>query len=218
MFRLTRGGPCAHDPLQAAGEGRATAEQEDDNCSSYGSMESEEEEQGFLHIQPDRGTDALYDMLDNMKCSIAGIDAKQNEIVEKIASLEKVVFSMQVDMTWVREDLGVVHEVMEKLTDHVCTLSKTRSEANGVPDQRSPEVSPWGTWKQDAQFNEREEAGIIANTEEAVVHLGDEEPNHIRGGTQAACSIRETQMHDMYSRMHATIASSVDDGGGGGVV
>ena len=84
--------------------------------------------------------------------------------------------SMQKNMMWVREDLGVVNEVMEKLADHVCTLRKTRSEANKVRDQRSLEVSLWGTWKQDVH---REKVGITNNTVEAPVHLCDKEPNHI---------------------------------------
>ena len=188
----------------------AAAEHEDNNCSSYGSMESEEE--GVLGMRQEHVSDALLGRLENIQSSIVGMNAKQSDIVEKLASLEKVVMAMQKDTTWVREDLAVVHEVMEKLCDHVCELSKTRTEPDGVGERRSPDVSPWGTWKDDATMNEREEAGITTNMEEAVLCLGDEEPSHIRGGQEAACSIRETQMHDMYSGMHVNTTTSMDDG------
>ena len=126
--------------------------------------------------------------------------------------------SMREDTTWMKEDLRIVHEVMENLADHVCTLSKPREEPDGVREPRSLEVSAWGTWKDEAHKNANDNGGTTTNTEEAPVRLRDEEPSHVRGGQEAACSIRETQMPDMYPGMHANMTSSIDDGGGGRLV
>jgi hypothetical protein len=48
-------------------------------------------------------------------------------------------------MTWVRGDVSVVHEVVEKLSDYVSMLNNTVAIVEEVPEQRSPEVSAWGT-------------------------------------------------------------------------
>lgn len=109
----------------------------------------------------------------------------------------------------------MVHGVTENLADHVCMLSKQRAEEDAVQPQRSPEVSAWGAWREGGQTNVNDNAGITKTTEEEPVHLRDEEPSHIQTGKEAACSIRETQMYDMYSGMHENNTSSADDWGGG---
>ena len=38
---------------------------------------------------------------------------------------------MQGDMTWVQEDMGVVHEVMEKIAEHVSGFKKIANEEDG---------------------------------------------------------------------------------------
>lgn len=52
--------------------------------------------------------------LEDMQCCIATLDAIQNIIVDKFAALEKLVTCVQEDIMWVRGDLGVVHEILEK--------------------------------------------------------------------------------------------------------
>lgn len=198
--------------MQAAEEGMPTTENEDDKCSSYGTEESEEEV--FLEEEDNNGVDGIVDRMDEMKCNIAGIDATQNAIFDKLASLEKAIMRMQEDTTWVREELRVVHEVTENLADHVCMLSKQRTEEDALQQQRSPEVSAWGTWKDGGHTNVNDIAGITKNTEEAPVQLRDEEPSHIQKGKEAACSIRETKLCDMYSGMQGNITSWADDWGG----
>jgi hypothetical protein len=39
----------------------------------------------------------------------------------------------------------VVHEVVKKLSDYVSILSNTVAVMDGVPEQRFPKVSAWGT-------------------------------------------------------------------------
>ena len=54
---------------------------------------------------------------------------------------------MQGDMTWVREDLGVVHEVMEKIAEHVSGFEKNTNEEDGPREDVDLGGSPWGSWR-----------------------------------------------------------------------
>ena len=55
---------------------------------------------------------------------------------------------MQGDMTWVREDLGVVHEVMEKIAEHMSMMGQNPNDGEGAMEQGPGEESPWGAWRE----------------------------------------------------------------------
>lgn len=115
---------------------------EEDECSSYGTGESEREE--TLDIWANIASNALIEKFEDIKCCISMLDATQNVIVKKLESMEKVVTLVQEDVTWVRGDVGVVHEILEIIAEHVSMLNPTVAEVEGVPEHRSIQVSAWG--------------------------------------------------------------------------
>lgn len=190
----------------------AADREEWEECSSYGTGESEQEVALEKHVNNDGA--AWVDRVEDMQCSIAALDATQNVIVDKLAALEKLVTCVHEDMTWVRGDMLVVHEIVEKLAEYVSTLSNNGTTAEGVPEQRSPSVSPWGTWKDDAHGKAVEGAETTRIAEDEGNHMEDEDHSDMQVGRDADSAIRETQMFDINNSMHGNITSLAEEGDG----
>lgn len=139
-------------------------------CSSYGTYGSEQEV--ALEMQVNIDGDEWMESVESMRCSTAAWDATQNVIVDKLAALEKLVTYVHEDMTWVLSDLGVVHEIVNKLADYVSTLNNTVAVVDGVPKQRSLEVYARGTWKDKAHAKAPERARNNTNCKNERIQLG----------------------------------------------
>ena len=72
--------------------------QEDEECSSYGTGESDEEGEHEFPMQIP--ADAWLEDMQSIKQCMANMEATQTYIVEKLASLEKAVMAAQEDMVW----------------------------------------------------------------------------------------------------------------------
>jgi hypothetical protein len=134
----------AQQALQGAYPQRMTSTYEGEECSSYGTADSEEEH--VLNAKDNGLTDVVSDTLSNINCAIAAMGDAQHDIMQKLDIIEKGIRNMQGDMTWVREDLGVVHEVMEKIAEHVSGFEKNANEDDGPRDDVDLRGSPWGSW------------------------------------------------------------------------
>ena len=185
----------------------------EDDVSSYGTGESDQDAGMAMTTRND--SNGLTERLDDIKRCIAALDSTQNAIVAKLATLEKVVTCVQEDVTLVRADVAVVHEILENLDDHVRMLSRTVATVEGVPAQRPPEVSAWGPWPGNANGKDSPMEERTRSEEEDRVLLGEDEPNHIHGGHDADSAIRETQMFDMNTAIQAEITSLADEDGVG---
>ena len=119
MFCGLHGGGCSECSGHAAG----------DRCSSYCTGESEEEEP--LEIHTNSAGDAWMERLEEIKNCIAMLNATHNTIVSKPASLEKVVIDVQEDVTWMRGDVRVVHEVVEKISRGCKHVTQHRGRCGG---------------------------------------------------------------------------------------
>lgn len=190
---------------------RAPHNSDGEQCSSYGTGESEDEV--VLENPKNIPWDALLHGLDDIKCHLELMDEKQKSTDKTLASLEQVLLAVQEDMTWVREDLGVVHEVMEKIAEHLSTQNNSMGDGDGLRAQGSPEVSAWGTWRQEPPVRRDETTAITENGRGDAV---DEEPSHAYGGDEANSTIRETQMFGTQVGVNATISSLQEEGGLGG--
>ena len=200
--------------LQAQKERSPAVENEDDLLSADGTASSEEEANMEMNVTS--GSEKLVERMDDMKASLEAMQATQNAIATKLASLEKVVLGMQVDTTWVREDLGVVHEVVEKLAEYVADLSKPAAGTEGEQGLSSPSPSPWGPWNELVRAEESERPDTTILVDEERVHLGEEEPSHIQRGGEYLNTIEETQLFDMNVGMDTSIGGLLEGGGGGG--
>ena len=192
----------------------AAAPEEGDQSSSYDSEESEEE--APMGIHPDGAGDMWVERLADIKSCIATMDANQNAIVSQLASLEKVVMAVREDMTWVREDVRVVHEVVEKMADYVSMINNTVVEVEGVQTHRTPEVSPWGKWPVEPRAEEHVILDIPGVAEDDRVDLGHEEPSHINVPRSADSLVFETQMFDGNTSTDGYMESTEEEGAGGG--
>lgn len=132
----------------------AAASPSGEDGSLYTTGDSEEE----LGLPTDaliRG-EPVTESVEDMKSCIATLDASQNVMVRKLGALEKLMMSVQEDITGVRGEVGVVNEILEKLSDYVSLLSNTVAEVDGMPAPRSPAPSAWGGWGNDAHLKDAE--------------------------------------------------------------
>jgi hypothetical protein len=76
-------------PLEVPNIPRALASKEGEQCSSYGTCRSQPEETLEMEVKND--DDTWIESLEYMKCSIASMDATHSVIVDKLATLEKLI-------------------------------------------------------------------------------------------------------------------------------
>lgn len=119
-----------------------TASYEGKEFLSYGTAYSEEER--VLDAKDNGLTDVVSDNLSNINCAIAAMGDAQHDIMQKLDIIEKGIQNMQGDMTWVQEDMGVVHEVMEKIAEHVNGFEKNTNEKDRPREDVDLGGSPWG--------------------------------------------------------------------------
>ena len=188
-----------------------TTSEEGSHFSSSGTEDSEEDVP--VGTEPDSSGDVWMEMLVDIKSCISTMDATHNAIVSQLASLEKVVMTVREDMTWVRNDVRVVHEVVEKMAEYVSMLNNTVAEVEGVPIHRSPEVAPWCKWQGAARAEEQGLADPPGIAEDDRVDLRDEEPSHIHVPRSAESAVWETQMFDMDTNADGNRKSTAVEGG-----
>lgn len=210
---------CATDgqlPPEALETPRAPASEEGEQYSSYGSGESEPDK--ALQMEDRNGGDAWAESMDDMKRSIAAVDGTLSSIVDKLSALEKVVATVQEDTLWVRGDVRVVHEVVEKLADYVSMLSDTVAVVEGVPGHKPQSVSAWGGWKEDAQALDRGGTEPPAIAEDVDIHVCDEDGSAMHVGHDGDIAIQETQMYENLNTIPQetmTLAGELGAGGWG---
>lgn len=84
-------------PLETPDIPKASTSEEGEQYSLYDTDESEPEE--ALEMKVNNDGDALIESLEDMKCFIAALDATQTVIVDKLATLEKLVSCVHKDIT-----------------------------------------------------------------------------------------------------------------------
>ena len=206
---------------------QGTALPEEDRGSSYGTGESDDEAPMEIHTSSVK--DAWIHTLEDMKRIVVMLDANQSTFASRLSSLEKVVMSVQEDMTCVRGDVRMVHadmatvlgdvrvmrEVLENLVEAVGMLHPTVTDVEGVPHHGSPDLPAWG-WPQDAAITEP--SGMPEPTEgaeEDPIDLGQEEPSHIHMSLFEDSEIMETQMYEEYNGLNPIRPRRAEPGAGG---
>jgi hypothetical protein len=102
-------------------------------------LSAEDEEEWSSHGTEDSGDafmEVTRDALDEIECTdvatlfsvVATFSRGQAMLFEKIAQLERTVGTVQFDMTWVRDDMKAVHQVMERIAEDVCDLREGAAE------------------------------------------------------------------------------------------
>ena len=91
-----------------------------------------------------------------------------------------------------REDLGVMHEVMENIAEHVSTMGTNAREVDGVREEGALEATTWCTWKGEASAGEHGDEHMNTSEHRGKKHAREEKANPVFGGHAAASSILET--------------------------
>lgn len=181
-----------------------------DQYSLYGSWDSEEEAE--QENPANNAPDVYMESLEDIKRCISAMNATQNVIVNKLSSLEKVVTCVQDDTTWVKADVSVVHEILEKIADYVSMLTPTVADVDGGPKHRSPQKPPWGTWQDDAHAKDYGRAETTTIAEHGRDSLGNEDRSHTHEGHDADSSILETQMFDTNTGIQTNTTNMEEEG------
>lgn len=115
-----------------------------DEASSYGSGHSSE---GFLEAStvavPTSGGEDMAALLGG----IAQLARGQAIVLERLSFLEKIVGTVQFDMTWVRDDMKSVHQAMDRFADFVSDFQDEAVEVQRLKDQVSLDGRPRQAWK-----------------------------------------------------------------------
>ena len=133
-------------------------------------------------------------------------------ILKTLASLTDAIATLQGDMSWVREDLGVVHEVMENIAEHVSTMGRSGPEPDGVLQCAALEGTTWCTWRGEGSGDEHGNEHMTTSDQRGKKHAREENANPVLGGDAAATSILETEEPYMDEGMQLNIATSAEEG------
>ena len=173
---------------QVAEPDPSLAADEADDVSSYGTGHSSEGfmERTRLAVAASEGAD-----IETLFAAIATFSRGQSIVIEKLALLEKVVGTVQFDMTWVRDDMKSVHQVMERIAGHVCNIKETTAEAERLREQVSVDASPPQPCRGKASADDFEKAPSASTTRGEQQRGDDELPNWNADGNEVGSYVEE---------------------------
>jgi hypothetical protein len=189
----------AQEPLKEAEGGGEPIEDGYEQWFSDGVGDSEEDL--VLEIDAVHTPGMAPKNMDDIRNSIAALGGTHATILENIGSVAKVVMALQEDVTWLRQDLGVVHEVLEKLAEHVGEQPKTIATVLGAGQSGSPSPSAWGGWTEPPATDNHARAPPTQFTEDERVYEHEESPCPIQRAHESIQAIMETQLFNSISSM-----------------
>ena len=87
---------------------------------------------------------------------IAALCRGQGILMEKMTYLEKIVGTVQFDMTWVRDDMKLVQQVMEKYNQHVGAASDAAADVDRLKGQLPVDGMRWrGVGRLQCRYGQR---------------------------------------------------------------
>jgi hypothetical protein len=156
--------------LQVAEREQALLAEYVDDTSSYGSGNSSE---GFVATSPVPVTATGCDDLSTLLSGIAALARGQGIVLEKLSFLEKIVGTVQSDMTWVRDDMKAVHDAMDRFGDFVCDVQDAAGEDNRLKEREFRDGSPLLAWKGKEHVVDLPQANNATNEHGEEQHGGD---------------------------------------------
>lgn len=80
--------------------------------------------------------------------SIVVINIVLITIIDELTSLEKMIVTVQFDMTWVHDDMRGIHNMIENVVERVCELRDATIKVKGLHEQVSANASLWKSGKE----------------------------------------------------------------------
>ena len=183
------------------------AADEDDDCSSYGTEDSGEGDMETRKLEIEEGGG---EAMQSLKASLASICAVQATVIEKLASLESMVLTVQFDMTRVRDGMKVVNNVMDNISEHVCGLGDAIAE-EGLRPKFATDVGACATWKGKGNVEVFAKSPAIHNLSNKEGSLPDRGTSHDPTCYEPGSYIEDTQRFDMNGELNTNIMSSPED-------
>ena len=187
------------EPSLSAGDG--------DGCSSYG---TEHSSQGLLETCQAAVPTGLGEGLSHLNAAIAALSKGQAIMVEKLTLLEKIVGTVQFDMTWVRDDMKGVHHVMEEMSNHVCDIRAASTEVERAKEQVSVDANPTEAWEGPGHTEEFRKAPSASNSHGEQTRGHDVMPYCNNGRIDIDSYIEETEALENHVETHMNRMSSVE--------
>lgn len=147
-------------------EGEETWADDGDGYSSYGTDESGD---GPMDTSMTRAAVSGNADITTLIAAVAEFSRGQAVVIEKLTLLEKVVGTVQFDMTWVRDDMKAVNDAMSRIADQVRDPRDATPELERPPEQVSVEASLGLPWKG------KEKCAELGKGPSASTSLGEEE-------------------------------------------
>lgn len=180
-----------------------------DDISSYGSEPSSEGRiQSTRLAMAARGSEDMAALFG----AIATFARGQAIVIEKLEFLEKAVGTVQFDMTWVRDDMKAVHQVVEKMADIVYNIHDDAVELDRAREQVSLYGSPPPPWRGKEQVADIPKPPS-ASTSRGDAHCADDSLNICNGGRDVAGNfIEDIQAHMPCTDSHTERKKSTVEG------
>ena len=174
---------------QTAENEKVLSVEDDNECSSYATGYSNEGDMEPLEIAE---TENRGEGLTTMIAAIEAIGATQATVIEKLNVLERALATVQFDMTWVRDDIKGVHNVMENIADQVCGLKDASAKVDRLCEQVLVNANPKQTWRGDTEWEDCLKAPSASPPRSEAVCLEDKELCFNYNGHDVVNYIEET--------------------------
>ena len=168
----------------------ALPQDEDDELSSYGTGNSSE---GRMENTRDAVAGSEGGDIETLLSAILTFSRGQAIVIEKLALLERVVGTVQFDMTWVRDDMKAVHQVMERLAEDMCDIRDGTAEVERPREQVSVDASPPQAVGGNGDVEDVTKAPSASTSRGEQQYGGEGVPSWITGGNEGGSYLDETQ-------------------------
>lgn len=189
---------------QTADNEKVVTVDDDDGTSSYATGYSDEGE-----MEPDNIalTETKGEGLTALMDAIAAINATQITVIEKLTMLERAIGTVQFDMTYVRDDMKGVQNVVENIAEHVSYLKDAAAKVDGLQNQVAVDANPRLTWKGDTAGEDSLKSPSGSPWRGLPVYADDEEGRQNGDDNEVVHCIEETQAFEDNVNVHLHIAS-----------
>ena len=186
--------------------------EESDYASSY-DTEASMSDRDLDVVAPDPG-EKLLDSLKAIVSSIGAMDAVHAAFMEKLASLESAISTVQFDMKAQRDNMRGIQGAMENMSEDLCEMRGAHMEVERLREQISLNKVMGSTYKPTTMPDLQGGAPAKGGTQGMLHVIHDDEVGVNVATDGAECSIRETQLHNMDADTTIHNLSSPEEGGG----
>lgn len=176
-----------------------------DDGEDYLSDGSEHQSHGFLVTPIMEPPVHVGDDPHALSAGIEALSRGQAILIEKITFLEKIVGTVQFDMTWVRDDMKLVNQAMGKFGSEVCDTRGAEPVVEVFKEQESEDARPPQTRKGKEQVQDFPRPPSLSTSLVERACAGDSLPYSTAGGNEAGQCAEERQPYVNHAEAETNI-------------